>query len=145
MERLRQELNNQVHWEETYDRMIGKQGFSKEDKDLLWKLKEIYKTDIINELMSGTYEWSIPRKVEIAKSESKKKRVVYIYNTRDRYVLGVLYRAVSARFLDKVSDSCFSYKKKVSTSHAIEYIKQNKKEDFQYGVKVDIHAYFNSN
>lgn len=144
MEALRKELNNSIHWEETYERMIAKQGFSKNDKDLLWKLKEVYKTDIISELMDGRYEWSVPRKVEIAKSESKKKRVVYIYNTKDRYVLGVLYRAVSTRFMNVVSDSCFSYKKRVSTSHAIEYIKQNKKDEFQYGVKVDIHAYFNS-
>lgn len=144
MEALRKELNNSIHWEETYERMIAKQGFSKDDKDLLWKLKEVYKTDIISELMDGRYEWSVPRKVEIAKSESKKKRVVYIYNTKDRYVLGVLYRAVSTRFMNVVSDSCFSYKKRVSTSHAIEYIKQNKKDEFQYGVKVDIHAYFNS-
>lgn len=144
MEALRKELNNNIHWEETYERMINKQGFSKDDKELLWKLKEIYKSDIVSELMDGSYEWSIPQKVEIAKSESKKKRVVYIYNTKDRYVLGVLYRAVSTRFINTVSDSCFSYKKKISTSHAIEYIKQNKRDEFQYGVKVDIHAYFNS-
>lgn len=144
MEILRKELNNKEYWEQTYDRMVSKQGFSKEDKDKLWVVKEISRTDIIEELLSGSYEWSTPKKVAIAKAESKKKRIVYIYNTKDRYVLGVLYRAVSARFRDLVSDSCFSYKTGTSTSHAIQYIKNNRNETYKYGVKIDIHAYFNS-
>ena len=144
MQALRKELQNQVHWEETYNKMILKQGFSKDDKNLLWKLKEVYKDDLIEELMSGKYEWSTPRKVEIAKADSKKKRIVYIYNIKDRYVLGVLYRAVSKRYIDKIPNSCFSYKKGISTSSAIDYIKENKTDELKYGVKVDIHAYFNS-
>lgn len=144
MEQLKIELNNKKYWEETYNKMISKQGFSKEDKDLIWKIKEIYYSDIIDELMSGNYEWSIPRKVEIAKSESKKKRVVYIYNTKDRFVLGVLYRAVSARFNNEINNRCFSYKKNICTNDAIKYIKENRTEDLRYGVKMDIHAYFNS-
>ena len=144
MEDLRKELENIVHWEDTYNKMILKQGFSKEDKDLIWKLKEIYKDDIIDQLMTGTYNWSIPRKAEIAKSESKKKRIVYIYNMQDRYILGVLYRAISKYFENTTSNSCFSYKKGKSTANAIEYIKENRNESYKYGVKVDIHAYFNS-
>ena len=144
MQALRKELQNQVHWEETYNKMVLKQGFSKDDKNLLWKLKEIYKDDLIEELMSGKYEWSTPRKVEIAKADSKKKRIVYIYDIKDRYVLGVLYRAVSKRYIDKIPNSCFSYKKGTSTSSAIDYIKENKTDELKYGVKVDIHAYFNS-
>ena len=119
MEQLKIELNNKKHWEETYNKMINKQGFSKKDKDLIWKIKEIYYSDIIDELMSGNYEWSVPRKVEIAKSESKKKRVVYIYNTKDRFILGVLYRAVSARFNNEINNRCFSYKKNICTNDAI--------------------------
>ena len=94
MRKLKEQLLNKEHWEETYNKMVLKQGFSKEDKELLWQLKEIDRIDIVEEIMSGNYEWSIPRKVEIAKSENKKKRVVYIYNTKDRYILGVLYRYV---------------------------------------------------
>ena len=144
MEALRKELLNNNHWEETYNKMILKQGLSKDDKDLLWKLKEIYKYDIVNELMSGEYNWSIPRRTEIAKSESKKKRVVYIYDLKDRYVLGVLYRAVSVYYKNDISDKCFSYTKGKNTANAIQYIKDNKTEELKYGVKVDIHAYFNS-
>ena len=144
MERLKEQLLDKKHWESTYDKMILKQNFSKEDKELLWKLKEVYKEDIVNELMSGNYTWSIPRKVEIAKSESKKKRVVYIYNIKDRYILGVLYRAISCYYKDDISNKCFSYKKGENTSNAIRYIRDNKKDELNYGVKMDIHAYFNS-
>lgn len=144
MEKLRQEILNNKHWEETYNKMILKQDFSKEDKDTLWKLKEIYKNGIVEELMSGEYEWSTPRKVEIAKSASKKKRVVYIYNVKDRYILGVLYRAISTYYSDNISDRCFSYTKGKNTSNAIRYIKDNKTDKLNYGVKIDIHAYFNS-
>ena len=144
MEKLKQELLNNIHWEETYNKMILKQNFSKEDKDLLWKLKKIYKNDIVNELMSGEYNWSIPRKVEIAKSESKKKRTVYIYSIKDRYILGVLYRAISTYYKDIINNKCFSYTKGKNTSNAIRYIRDNKTEELKYGVKVDIHAYFNS-
>ena len=144
MQTLNEEIANKQHWETTYNKMILKQGFSKDDKDLLWKLKELYKDNIVDELIAGTYKWSIPRKVEIAKSESKKKRVVYVYNTKDRYVLGVLYRAFSEYFKEEFSSSCFSYKKGVSTSNAIEYIKEHRTNELRYGVKVDVHAYFNS-
>lgn len=144
MEKLKQEILNNKHWEETYNKMILKQNFSKEDKDTLWKLKEIYKNDIVEELMSGEYEWSTPRKVEIAKSASKKKRVVYIYNVKDRYILGVLYRAISTYYSANISDRCFSYTKGKNTSNAIRYIKDNKTDKLNYGVKIDIHAYFNS-
>ena len=144
MQKLKNELLNKKHWEETYNKMLTKQGFSKKDKELIWKLKEIYYTDIVNDIFSGEYVWSTPRKVEIAKSESKKKRVVYVYNTKDRYVLGVLYRAVSARYRDTLSDRCFSYKKQVCTNDAIRYIRENRNSKLKYGVKMDIHAYFNS-
>lgn len=144
MKQLEKELSNSIHWEETYERIILKQNISKEDKDLLWKLKEIYKNDIINEIMSGTYEWSIPRKVEIAKHEDSKKRVVYIYNIKDRYILGVLYRAISEYYKGDITCACFSYKKGTSTSNAIQYIKDKRTENLKYGVKIDIHAYFNS-
>ena len=144
MKQLEKELSNSIHWEETYERIILKQNISKEDKDLLWKLKEIYKNDIINEIMSGTYEWSIPRKVEIAKHENSKKRVVYIYNIKDRYILGVLYRAISEYYKGDITCACFSYKKGTSTSNAIQYIKDKRTENLTYGVKIDIHAYFNS-
>ena len=144
MLQLKQELLNKKHWEDTYNKMISKQGFSVEEKNLLWKLKEVYFKQIVEELMLGEYKWSTPKKTEIAKSESKKKRIVYIYTIKDRYILGVLYRAVSEYYKDRINNRCFSYKKGVCTNDAIKYLRDNRTNNLKYGVKMDIHSYFNS-
>ena len=141
---LKEMLLKPEFWDATYNKMIQKQGISQDDKDKIWKIKEIYKYDIVDEIINGTYEWSIPEKREIAKAGTKKKRVVYIYNIEDRYILGALYRALSFIHRDKMSESCFSYKTGTNTSDAIRFIRDNKTEEYKYGVKVDIHAYFNS-
>lgn len=141
---LEDELRNSEHWEEAYNRIVLKPKCSEQDKNELWRLKEIYRDDIINELISGSYEWSIPRKVEIAKHDSNKKRTVYIHSLKDKYVLGVLYRATSKFYMERMSKSCFSYIKGKNTSSAIDYICKNRTSEHKYGVKVDIHAYFNS-
>lgn len=122
---------------------MNKAYISKEDKEEITKLNMLYKEQIVEQLISGEYEWSIPEKIEIAKQGSKKKRIVYKYNTTDRYILGVLYRAISRVYNNQFSNLCFSYKKGQSTSSAIWAIKENKLSN-EIGVKVDIHSYFNS-
>lgn len=141
---FREELSKQEYWDITFDKMTDRPGVSDEDMSNLWAIKEAYRYDIINKLMSGEYEWELPRRVEIAKSGSSNKRVVYVYSLKERYILGVLYRAISNYFSDRIGFSCFSYKRGVGTCHAMQYIKDNMTEEFMYGLKVDIHAYFNS-
>lgn len=141
---FKDELSREEHWQEAYIRLISKQGFKKDDKELLWRIKEVYKLDIIDSIMSGNYKWSIPKKVEIAKSNTNKKRVVYIYNIKDRYIISVLYRALCVYYNSIISNRCFSYRKGTNTSNAIKYIIDNRTDKHKYGVKVDIHAYFNS-
>ena len=77
-------------------------------KLLYWKIKELYKDNILDEILSGSYEWSIPEEKAIAKDGTKKKRIVYVYNIKDRYILGVMYRAISAYFRNDISSRCFS-------------------------------------
>jgi len=141
---LKNEVLKQEHWENTYNKMILKRGLSQDDKDMMWKIMEIYKEDIVEKIFNGTYDWSIPVKTAIAKHQSKKKRIVYIYDIADRYILGAIYRGLSSYFRNKLSTLCFSYKTDVSTSTAIRFIRDNICEDHKYGVKIDIHAYFNS-
>ena len=108
---LKELLTNNDYWDETYNKMILKQTITKEDKNLLWALKEIYREDIVDSLLNNTYTWSVPRKVEIAKSDSNKKRIVYMYNIKDRYILGVLYRVISDFYYNTMSKSCFSVRR----------------------------------
>ena len=99
MERLIEELNNIDNWDSAFNRLCSKPRITAEMRNELWKYKELHKDEIVEQIINGSYEWSIPRKVEIAKHESNKKRVVYIYELKDRLVLGVLYRACSNAFV----------------------------------------------
>ena len=115
------------------------------EKNELWRIKDILKDEIIEQLANDTYKWSIPKKVEIAKGMTNKKRVIYVYSLQDRMVIGAIYRAVTMYHIELVSKNCFSYRKGISTCTAIEYIKkENDIKKYRYGVKLDIHAYFNS-
>lgn len=143
IEVIKEELLQDINWEETYNKLMNKAYISKEDKEEITKLNMLYKEQIVEQLISGEYEWSIPEKIEIAKQGSKKKRIVYKYNIVDRYILGVLYRAISRVYNNQFSNLCFSYKKGQNTSSAIWAIKENKLSN-EIGVKVDIHSYFNS-
>lgn len=143
IEVIKEELLQDINWEETYNKLMNKAYISKEDKEEITKLNMLYKEQIVEQLISGEYKWSIPEKIEIAKQGSKKKRIVYKYNIVDRYILGVLYRAISRVYNNQFSNLCFSYKKGQSTSSAIWAIKENKLSN-EIGVKVDIHSYFNS-
>lgn len=138
------ELLKKEYWDLAYDRMIDKP-FSNVLFDSLFILKEspVEKDKIAKQLINGNYSWSIPEKLELAKAGTTKKRIVYMYNEVDRYVLGVLYRALSNIFKNEVAENCYSYKRGVNTAQAIREIG---KTDFskQYGLKLDIHAYFNS-
>ena len=72
---------------------------------------------------------------------------------QDRFVLGVLYRVFSYCYNDELSAACFSYRKDIGTIDALHYIKeqrdktnesaQDNRGDY-IGLKLDIHAYFNS-
>lgn len=142
-EALRIELLKDEYWDEAYARLATKPYVTKDDLGDLFVLRNLQREQYIDTLISGAYEWSIPRKLMLAKHGSKKKRIVYVYSIQDRYILGVLYRALSYMCKDLVSDRCFSYKKNVSTSTAVKYVLNNKGEA-KHGVKLDIHSYFNS-
>lgn len=141
---LREELAKIDYWDTAYERLINKEYIPQHDKDVIWFVREVDSDSIAESLISGDYDWSIPEKVLIAKSGTNRKRTVYKYSIQDRLILGVLYRALSNLAYNDISKSCFSYKCGVSTGDAIEYIKSNKLNNDCFGVKVDIHAYFNS-
>lgn len=141
---LREELQKDEYWDTVYDRLNSKSFLKADERDELWKIVNIYREDLVNDFMSGNIDWGIPDKIAIAKNGSSKKRIVYKYGLDMRFFLGVLYRAVSALRKSEMSSTCFSYKSGVNTATAIEYLKENRNEKYKVGVKVDIHAYFNS-
>lgn len=138
------ELCNLTYWQKSYERIVQTEKYSTDTIEQVFAImnSEKYKK-IAKQLATGTYKFSTPEKVLIAKSESTKKRIIYKYAEIDRFIMSLLYRVTSSIFADKISPKCFSYKQGTNTADAIASIQRgytNKK----YGVKMDIHAYFNS-
>lgn len=143
--KFKNELLKKEYWDLTYDKIANREKTDSFDLDLLYRIKETdeYK-EIVDKLVTGSYEWSTPEKLLLRKSHTKKKRTVYMYSGLDRYVIGVLYRVTSALYVDSVAENCFSYKRGTNTCDAIHYIKKHKLSNSMFGVKLDISAYFNS-
>lgn len=139
------EISNQKYWDDTLERMLRKTNLTTEQEMELVLLNTMgFKNKFIEQVLSETYNWSIPRKIQISKIGTKRKRTVYMYSIQDRYVLGVLYRVFSFYYIDAISSNCYSYKRGVRTLNAIDYIRSDKDISRKSGVKLDIHAYFNS-
>lgn len=139
------EIRNQKYWDDTLERMLRKRNITTEQEMELVLLSTIgFKDKFIEQVLSETYTWSIPKKIQISKIGTKRKRTVYMYSIQDRYVLGVLYRVFSSYYIDNINSNCYSYKRGVKTLNAIDYIKSDKDISKKSGVKLDIHAYFNS-
>ena len=134
---LKPKYNMQV-----YDRFTQKKFLPVTVKEEVSAL-QIIAPQLVEQFFAGTYKWSVPEKVLINKSGTNKKRIVYMYSMQDRYLMVILYRAFSAYFDDTRNEHCFSYATGVSTQTAIKYLRNNIEEDL-CGVKIDIHAYFNS-
>ena len=139
------ELLNKDHWNKTYEKVEAKGSDYGYDLSSLFYIKETdnYK-ELSMQLADGTYNWSIPDKLLLSKAGTTKKRVVYMYNFLDRYLLGVLYRALNVLYADKIYPNCFSYRVGISTNSAIQYIDKSKGNKKMYGLKSDIKGYFNS-
>ena len=136
-------LSKEEYWNKGFNHLMNKSNISKDDKMLLVRLFSFERDNIIKDLLNGIYEWSIPRKVAIKKHGTNKFRIVYIYSVKDRLVLSVIYSVLSEYFKDNICDLCYSYKTGENTSKAINVLK-NKEIHNKYGVKLDIHSYFNS-
>lgn len=143
MQGFYEELINKEYWDKSYNRLNSKI-YKNGDYDTLYLIKESEEyINIVNKLYDGTYSWSTPKKLEIGKSGTTKKRVVYMYSLKDRFVLGVLYRAMNNYFSDLIPRNCYSYKTGVNTSFAVQKLSKTDYTD-KYGLKLDISSYFNS-
>lgn len=136
-------LLNNDYWQKSFNRLISKEHISHEAIDELTKLVSYEKESIVDDLVTGRYNWDIPRKLLISKHGTTKKRTVYIYSYKDRLVQGVLYRVLGDIYSNEVSNLCYSYKSSVTTTTAVKFLRDNRTVESQ-GVKIDIHAYFNS-
>ena len=139
-----EDLINDVKWNNFLEYKTSKDFISQKEKDVLkdFILNKKYKS-ICNQIVDGTYSFSIPKKHVISKGSSNKKRIVYTYKNDEmiilKYISFILYD-YDYLFLPNL----YSFRKNSSVKNAIKNISRIKNIYKMNGYKVDIQNYFNS-
>lgn len=99
--------------------------------------------EITTKLKENNYTFSIPRKKEINKNHTNKKRVVYSYRFNEMIVLKyIAYNLYKYDYL--FEQNLYSFRKNKSVKQAIDKLSKTRNLENIYGYKVDIKNYFNS-
>ena len=89
------------------------------------------------------FSFGYPEKKLLTKMGSTRKRTVYSYAKDETWVLKLLTYLLY-KYDDRISDSCYSFRKDRTSKSAFDRILGIKDLDEKYVLKVDIHDYFNS-
>ena len=141
---LYKDLLNENKWNEFLESKIKSNFLSKKEiKELSIFINEKQYLPICNLIVSGKYNFSIPKKVTINKLGNSKKRTVYMFNDDEviilKYINYLLYDYDSI-----FSSNLYSFRKSKSVKDAITRIKNMYNLNNMYAYKVDISNYFNS-
>ena len=99
--------------------------------------------EITKKIKNNEYTFSLPKKCIISKMGKKKKRIVYLYNETETYILKMLtYLLYKYDYL--FSPNLYSFRKNTGVKKAIYDLTKNKNINHMYAYKVDIKNYFNS-
>lgn len=121
--RLEELLYNKEYWEKSYNRLSEKPYLRKDDKENLSSWLSNY-LDIVSELISNNYEFSIPEKLLLAKPNGG-YRTVYMFSLRERFIMGAVFRVLTRYFSNFIEPNCFAYQSGLSTIDAVNYLKRN--------------------
>jgi len=137
-------LNNDMIWQEFLATKIDSVNLP--EKALL-RYREFIDNkkyiSIVQDIVNEKYEFSIPQKVEIGKMGKSKKRVVYIYNETENYVLKMLTYLLY-KYDNMFSPNLYSFRKSSGVKKAIYAVTRIDKCRKMCAYKVDIQNYFNS-
>jgi retron-type reverse transcriptase len=100
-------------------------------------------TDIIREISRGEHVFSIPKKTQIGKPNSNKKRSLYAFNNVETMALRLV--AYNMQFYDSLfSRNLFSFRNGYGLKEAMSALRKSPGIGQMYGYKMDIHDYFNT-
>ncbi len=88
-------------------------------------------------------EFGYPAKKQITKSETGKKRTVYMYSEAETMVLKLI-AFLLYRYDDRMSKSCYSFRRGKTARTALDAIRKIPGLNTKYVLKADIRNYFNS-
>lgn len=98
---------------------------------------------ITDRLCEPDHGFSLPVKRVINKSGTRKKRTIYTFTEDETWVLKLLTWLLY-KYDFKLSDSCFSFRRNKTVGDALESVLAVPDIEKRYGLKMDIHDYFNS-
>ena len=145
MEALLKEMEREEHWQQTHERMMLKENLDiNELAEIELAYHDGYHKKVLEQIRKKEFTFGRCEKRLLNKIGTDNKRTVYMYDIKDRYILGGMYRAFSEYYKEEISENVFSYKRGIKTLDAIEYILADRELAEKHGVKLDISAYFNS-
>ena len=141
---LYKDLLNENKWNEFLESKIKSNFLSKKEiKELSIFINEKQYLPICNLIVSGKYNFSIPKKITINKLGNSKKRTVYMFND-DEVIILKFINYLLYDYDSIFSSNLYSFRKSKSVKDAITRIKNMYNLNNMYAYKVDISNYFNS-
>ncbi|MBN2893912.1 MAG: hypothetical protein JXL97_18735 [Bacteroidales bacterium] len=141
---LEQLLDNEL-WFSIFENFKEKSSFNrakiKAYKEILEKKDHIKSA---KKILNQKYEFSIPKKLEINKLDTGKKKTIYVFPPLDDFVLKAISKILTENFAHLVSDACHSFQQNKGAKTAFRSILKDKSIDDKFAFKTDISNYFNS-
>lgn len=98
---------------------------------------------VAREIAEGTHGFSVPRRIEIPKPGSTKKRVVYEFDDREMMCLRLVASELGR--YDRIFPDClYSFRSTRGVGDAVRRIRTDRRLGGMWACKADIHDYFNS-
>ena len=91
----------------------------------------------------NNFNFNIPHRKIISKANSNKKRIVYIFDKDDLWILKLLSYLLY-KYDYKIADNCYSFRKNKTVKDAWDNILKINDLNNKYVLKIDIRDYFNS-
>ncbi len=94
-------------------------------------------------IKSAMFPSTLPRKLTINKTGTRKKRIVYSFEKEDNIILKFIAHQLYV-YNDVLSPNCYAFRRFYGIRNAMVHFKNNTSFSKKYCYKADIHNYFNS-
>ena len=137
-------LNRREVWQEFLEYKLSGGHLSRDDEQALSEFIRVrgYLPVVENLQRGGTF--APPRKSEISKMSSDKKRIVYTYAGDENWVLKLLTWLLQRKYDYLFADNLYSFRPCKGVREAVTRLTRTKNIRQMWSYKVDISNYFNS-
>lgn len=139
-----EQLADHNKWQEFLEYKRSKKLMDKNEQKLLREFIEERRYKPIAEgIINKTYTFSVPKRAEINKTGSGKKRAVYTFLYGENVILKFLSYLLY-KYDGKLADNCYSFRRNTGALRAFSDILKNRSLSSMWCFKTDISNYFNS-